>query len=171
MPEPHPFSSQPEAGPSHQGARFPGARYARFGETTESAERSLGPSPSGVGDGGAPGANCPGVRSRERSEGAATPRASARRARSAPPEQAGPAAPRPPLSGGPAPPRPSGNSPVRSSRAGAVRAAPRPPLARVHEPFPRRLASDPSGCSAPESPPHRPRDRSRQFRGSSDCLM
>ena len=70
-----------------------------------------------------------------------------------------------------APPRPSGNSPVRSSRAGAVRAAPRPPLARVQEPFPRRFASDPSGCGAPESPPHRPRDRSRQFRGSSDCLM
>ena len=69
MPEPHPFSSQPEASPSHQGARFPGARYARFGETTESAERSPGPSPSGAGDGGAPGANGPGVRSREQSEG------------------------------------------------------------------------------------------------------
>ena len=26
--QPHPFSSQPEAGPSHQGARFPGARGA-----------------------------------------------------------------------------------------------------------------------------------------------
>lgn len=67
VPEPHPFSSQPEASPSHQGARFPGARYARFGETTESAERSPGPSPSGAGDGGAPGANGPGVRSREQS--------------------------------------------------------------------------------------------------------
>lgn len=71
-----------------------------------------------------------------------------------------------------APPRPAPpGTPVCSSRAGAVRAAPRPSLAPVHEPFPRRLASDPSGCGAPESPPHWQRDRSRQFRGSSDCLM
>lgn len=73
-----------------------------------------------------------------------------------------------------APPRPA--PPLRELPSAPRELGPfEPPLGLlwppVHEPFPRRLASDPSGCGAPENPPHWQRDRSRQFRGSSDCLM
>ena len=51
VPQPHPLSARPESGPQSPGRTVPGGG-GRSREATESAGRSPGPSPSGVGDSG-----------------------------------------------------------------------------------------------------------------------
>lgn len=121
-----PLLRPPEAGPPRLGRTVPGGA-GRGGETTESDERSPGPSPSGAGDGGLAGADRKGWPS-PRAELGRRDSTSLCRASALGPSRAGPArGPAPAPSGWPRPaPPPRGTlqlAPGELGRFGAVNTA------------------------------------------------
>lgn len=156
MPQPHPFSGQREAGASHQGARFPGPLGA-VGKLPKVPREALvlphlKPATA--------------ARQVPMDRGWRSPRAERGRRDSARlcwasalgPSRAGWARGPAPAPSRVAPPLPA--PPLRGTlqsaprELGLVEAVTQPPLAPLHEHLPRRLASDPSGRGAPESPQH-----------------
>lgn len=138
-----PLLRPPEAGPPRLGRTVPGGAE-RGKETTESAERSPGPSPSGAGDGGVAGADRQGWLN-PRAERGRRDSTSHCRASALAPSRARPArGPAPAPSGGPAPPRPAPTGdPTASSggTGGGSELSTLLPLRSLRQSLPRCLAS------------------------------